>query len=485
MTTVRTRLAPSPTSANMSLHIGNIRTGLFAFLYAKKHGGTFYLRIEDSDAARNVEGCAQGMLDDMNWLGISPDEGWGTSNQPRAPYTQSERAGEYKKAVSYLLEKGLAYKCVCSSEFLEQQRTSALEKDPKNPWKYPGTCRNLKTDPDKDYVVRFKTDTTGETVVDDLVFGRVVFPHKENYDWVIARRDGSAMYNLAVVLDDMFHGTTACIRGKDHLLNTPQQIAIYKAFGAGLPQFAHLPMVNSANGKKMSKRDNSGMPTNVKDFRTLGYTPGAILNYIARLSWAHGNKEIFSKAELIELFDLADCGKSDGRFDPSKMMAIQYAHMKSDTLLTDEQYINGMMPFLGKRELENSGFGHPTEVREKLKTMLGLVRQRTKTFVEAAAELDPVLRKDILIDKDAEERFLTTDNKNTLRSLSEFLRSVDDWTEITLRSSMNEWFAKTNLTMKEVSQPVRVSLLGKTIGPELFQTIIAIGKERTLERLSR
>src|ERR1019366_3818065 len=214
--TVRTRLAPSPTSSNHSLHVGNVRTGLFAYLYAKKHGGVFYLRIEDSDVARNVDGCAKGMLDDLHWLGLSPDEGWGTDNQPRGPYTQSERAGAYKEAINYLLEKGYAYKCVWTPEFMDQQRAAAKEKDPKNPWKYPGTCRNLKTDPDTNYVVRFKTDTTGETVVDDLVYGKVVFPHKESFDWVIARGNGNAMYNLAVVLDDIHHGTTTYIRGADH-----------------------------------------------------------------------------------------------------------------------------------------------------------------------------------------------------------------------------------------------------------------------------
>jgi glutamyl-tRNA synthetase len=483
--TVRTRLAPSPTSSNHSLHVGNVRTGLFAYLYAKKHGGVFYLRIEDSDVARNVDGCAKGMLDDLHWLGLSPDEGWGTDNQPRGPYTQSERAGAYKEAINYLLEKGYAYKCVCTPEFMDQQRAAAKEKDPKNPWKYPGTCRNLKTDPDTNYVVRFKTDTTGETVVDDLVYGKVVFPHKENFDWVIARGNGNAMYNLAVVLDDIHHGTTTCIRGADHLLNTPMQMEIYKAMGANIPTFAHLPMVNGSDGKKMSKRDSSGMPTNVKDFRALGYSPGALINYIARLSWAHGNKEIFSKGELIELFGLDACGKSAGRFDPAKLMATQYAHMKSETLLSDQEYINGVMPFLGKRELDNPGLGAVEEVRDRLKSMLGLVRQRTKTFVEAAAELDPVLRKSITIDKDAEERFLTVDNKNNLHNLGEFLRTVDDWTELSLRNSMNEWLGRVNFTMKEVSQSIRVSLLGKTIGPELFQTIVAIGKERTIERLSR
>jgi glutamyl-tRNA synthetase len=368
---------------------------------------------------------------------------------------------------------------------MDQQRAAAKEKDPKNPWKYPGTCRNMKTDPDKNYIVRFKTDTAGETVVDDLVYGKVVFPHKENFDWVIARGNGNAMYNLAVVLDDIHHGTTTCIRGADHLLNTPMQMEIYKAMGANIPTFAHLPMVNGADGKKMSKRDSSGMPTNVKDFRALGYSPGALINYIARLSWAHGNKEIFSKDELIELFGLDACGKSAGRFDPVKLMATQYAHMKSETLLPDQEYINGVMPFLGKRELDNPGLGTVEEVRNRLKSMLGLVRQRTKTFVEAAAELDPVLRNSITIDKDAEERFLTTDNKNNLHNLGEFLQSVDDWTEVSLRNSMNEWFGRANLTMKDISQPIRVSLLGKTIGPELFQTMRAIGKERTIERLSR
>src|ERR1700722_891682 len=477
--TVRTRLAPSPTSANLSLHLGNVRTGLFAYLYAKKHNGVFYLRIEDSDAAQNVPGCASGMLDDLNWLGITPDEGWGTTNQPRAPYTQSDRAPEYKKVIDHLLEKGLAYKCVCSSEYLNQLRESALAKNPKNPWKYPGICRNLKTDPDKGYVVRFKTDTVGETVVDDMIFGRVVFPHKENYDWVIARSDGSAMYNLAVVADDIFHGTTVCIRGKDHLANTPMQISVYKALGANLPQFAHLPMVNSPDGKKVSKRDNdSGMPTNVKEFRSLGYAPSAIVNYIARLSWAHGDKEIFSKNELIELFDLTVCKRSDGRFDMNKLMATQYSHMKTANLMSDDEYTAGVMPFLADR-----GLGEVCARR--VSSVIDLVRQRTKTFIEAATDLDPILRNDIVIDKLAEEKFLSNDARQKMQELGKFLGSINDWTEMSLRSTTNEWLAKTNLTMKDVSQSVRVSTIGKTSGPELFQTMVAIGKDKTIERLSR
>jgi glutamyl-tRNA synthetase len=470
---IRTRIAPSPTSADKTLHLGNVRTALFAYLVAKKTGGDFILRIEDSDVARNVEGCAEGMLDDLRWLGITPNEGFGTNNQPYGPYSQLERLTRYREMVEHLMHKGLAYKCICSEELLNKQREAALAKDSKSPFRYPGTCRALNKDPDKDYVVRFKSSTDGETIHDDLVFGRIVYPHKENQDWVLLRNSGVPLYNFAVVADDIDHRCNWVIRGRDHSgPNTLIQMLLYKAFDAPIPKFAHLPMMNNQSGAKLSKRDGA---VSVKSCRALGYSPGSILNYLSKFGWGHGNKELFSLKELVELFDISNCGRNDGRFDPVKFATINYEHLKSTDLTSNEMYATFTIPFLEERGL-NVHFEH-------LLSLIPIVRYKCKTFIEAANELDPMIRKEITIDARAKE-LLTPEVKPKLQDYSTFLSSLNSWTEDTLRSETQHWLTQSHLTMKDIGQPVRASVFGRTQSPEIFKVMAALGKDMTIHRLN-
>lgn len=472
---IRTRIAPSPSSSEKTLHLGNCRTALYAYLVAKKAGGQsqYILRIENSDTARNVEGCAEGMLDDLMWLGIPPTEGYGTNNQPYGPYTQLEKLDRYRQMAEYLMERGLAYKCVCSEELLNAQREEAMKRNPKAPFKYPGTCRNLNRDPDKNYVVRFKAPLEGETIHDDLVFGRITYPHHENYDWVILRDNGTALYNFAVVIDDMDMHINYVIRGRDHSGgNTLQQSLFYKAFDANIPKWAHLSMVNNSEGKKLSKRDGA---VSIKSVKALGYTPQSVINYIAKLGWGHGDKELFSLGELTELFDLKNCGKSDVKFDYKKFSAIAYEHLKSNTLTSDTTYADHLLPFLTAKGIDICA--------RRLTMLIPLVRTRSKTLLEAANELIPVLQQDITIDPSAAEKILTSEAKVKLSAYHTFLQSINDWTENNLRALTNDWLASQNLTIKDIGQPCRLSLTGRTQSPELFQLMSALGKDKVLNRI--
>lgn len=471
--TVRTRIAPSPSSSEKTLHLGNVRTALYAYLVAKKAGGSYILRIENSDVARNVKGCAEGMLDDLNWLGIPPTEGYGTNNQPYAPYTQLEKLGRYRQMAEYLIEKGFAYKCVCSEELLNAQREEAIKRNPKAPFKYPGTCRNLKHDPDKGYVIRFKAPLEGETIHDDLVFGRITYPHHENYDWVILRRDGTGLYNFCVVIDDMDMHITHVIRGRDHSgQNTLIQSLLYKAFDANIPKWAHLSIVNNMAGKKLAKRDGA---VSIKSVKALGYTPKSVINYIAKLGWGHGDKEIFDMNELVELFDLKNCGKADVKFDPKKFSAIAYEHLKSKELTPDHIYTDHLHPFIKARGLDADN--------ARLKSLIPLVRTRSRSLLEAANELDPVLRSDISIDQAAIEKILTTEAKTKLSAYYSFLQNLQSWNEETLRARTNEWLERQGWTIKDIGQPCRICLCGRTQSPELFQVMAALGKDTVINRI--
>ena len=471
---LRTRVAPSPSSERKSLHCGNIRTALYAYLVAKQTGGTFYVRLEDSDIARNVPGCAEGMIDDLKWLGIGPDEGYGTANQPYGPYTQLEHTKHYMQMAEYLIEKGLAYKCVCRQTDLDKEREEWNAKYPKQPWVYDGRCRKLNKDPDKDYVIRFKAPKEGETVHDDLVYGKIVYPHKENYDFIMMRANGNGLYNFLSVLGDIQHQTDVVIRGRDHSgPNTLHQILLYKAFGANLPRFGHLSMVNNMAGQKLAKRDGA---TDTKEMQAMGYSPEAVVSYIARLGWGHKNDELFSMSELVEKFDITRCGRSDVKLDYTKFAAINFAILKDTKYTNDELYAKHLLSFVRAKDLDVSS--------ERLQSLIPLVRFRSRTLIEAANELDPILRPTIAIDPIASEKFLTPANKTHLQNLATNLKQVDNWSEETLRAATTNWLNANGLSLKDLQQPIRVASIGRTTGPELFQTLHVLGKDIAIERLS-
>src|SRR5580658_8659382 len=335
----RLRFAPSPTGY---LHIGGVRTALFNWLSARKTKGAFVLRIEDTDQERSTAESVRVILDSLRWLGLTWDEG-PEAGGPRGPYTQMERLAVYRKHAEALIAGGKAYRCYCTKEELDGQRAALKARDPKASFTYPGTCRDRKDRPALPFVVRSKAPASGDVVYVDKVFGEVRTPNAAQQDFVLLRSDGVPLYNFGAVVDDVTMGISLIARGRDHMVNTPPQIMIYEALDATVPQFAHLPMMLAPSGEKLSKRNAA---VSVSDYRDLGYAPEAVLNYLARFGWSHGDQEVFSLAELTAAFDWEHCGRGDGKFDAKKFLAINHEHLKTPRLTSDVAYAVAMLPFL-------------------------------------------------------------------------------------------------------------------------------------------
>ena len=474
MSDIRVRFAPSPTGY---LHIGGVRTALFNWLWARKNGGKFVLRIEDTDQERSTPESKAIILESLKWLGMDWDEGPEVGGD-RGPYEQMARLDIYKHFADKLIAEGKAYRCYCTEEELKASRDALKEKrdagDKTARFKYPGTCRDRKDNPDRPFVVRFKAPVDGAVEYTDKVFGKMVVPNKENQDFVILRSDGVPLYNFGATIDDLTMGITLVARGRDHMINTPPQILIYQALNAQHPEFAHLPMMLSATGEKLSKRHGA---VSVTEYRDKGYSPTAVLNYLARFGWGFGNQEVFSMKELIGAFSWDGCGKGDGRFDVKKFAAIQYEHLKRDDLTSDSEYAHRTLPFLYAQ-----GIGDVNHKR--VEDVIHLVRTRSKTYIEAANELDPVLRREIAVDQAASEKFLTEENKKMLRNFGSTLTLVSDWSEEGLRNYAKMWCDTNHLTLKDIGQPLRVSVTGRANSPELFQVMSAIGKDATIQRIA-
>lgn len=477
MDKVRVRFAPSPTGY---LHIGGVRTALFNWLWARHNGGSFVLRIEDTDQERSTPESKAIILESLKWLGIDWDEGPEVGG-PHGPYEQMARLEIYKYYADKLISEGKAYRCYCTEEELKAKRmelaAQRIAGDKGAFFKYPGTCRDRKDNPDRPFVVRFKAPVDGVVEYTDKVFGKMVVPNKENQDFVLLRSDGVPLYNFGAVIDDLTMGITLVARGRDHMINTPPQILLYQALGAQHPEFAHLPMMLSATGEKLSKRHGAVSTT---EYRDAGFSPRAVLNYLAKFGWGHGNQEVFSLKDLIEKFGWDGCGRNDGRFDVKKFMAIQHEHLQREDLMPTAEYAHRVIPFLYTRGLADLN-------HQRVEEVIHLIRHKCKTFVEAAHELDPILRKDISVDAEAAQKFLTP-NKEVLQKLTQYLAASIDgaaWKEEALRNSVKDWLANNGLTLKDVGQPIRVATIGRTTGPELFQAMDALGKDITIERLSK
>jgi len=310
--TIRTRFAPSPTGY---LHVGGVRTALFSWLYARKHHGQFILRIEDTDRERSTQESVDAILEGMTWLGLHWDEG---------PFYQTQRFDRYREIIAQLLAEGKAYRCYCSKERLENLRNEQVARKEKP--RYDGHCRHLTQVSTGDYVVRFKNPETGEVVVGDLIKGAVIFQNRELDDLIIARTDGTPTYNFTVVVDDWDMRITHVIRGDDHLNNTPRQMNILAALGAELPQYAHLPMILGHDGQRLSKRHGA---VSVTSYQEAGYLPEALLNYLVRLGWAHGDQEIFSIDEMINLFEIQQVNRAAAIFNPDKLLWLNQHYIKT------------------------------------------------------------------------------------------------------------------------------------------------------------
>ena len=462
MTQVRTRFAPSPSGY---LHIGGARTALFNYLFARHHGGKFLLRIEDTDRERSTAEAIRAIVDAMNWLRLDYDEG---------PYYQTERYPLYKQKIQELLAKDRAYPCICTPQELDAKRQLAMQEKRKP--SYDGTCRPPEgviapIPTGKPYTVRFRTPRGGTTVVRDAVKGDVVFDNRELDDLIIARSDGTPTYNFCVVVDDVDMAITHIIRGDDHLSNTPRQIQLYRAFGAALPEFAHVPLILGTDKARLSKRHGA---TSVTAYRDMGYLPEAVVNYLVRLGWSHGDQEIFSGKELIEMFSLESVGKSAGVFNAEKFLWLNSHYLKTrpPAQLADE-----IAPYILAK-----GYAVPQD-KAWLQKMIRPLQERAKTLVELVEAASYFLTDDIVLDEKAATKFLTRDIAAPLTSLIQKLAALDDFSESNIEQAFAEVLQPAGLAMGKLAQPVRVALTGSTVSPGIHEVIAVLGKDRTLRRL--
>ena len=469
MKQVRVRIAPSPTGSD--LHIGNVRTALFNYLFAKQNGGKFIFRIEDSDLARSKDEYSDSIAETLNWLGLLPDEGYKVGGE-FGPYMQTRKLARYKEIIDQFIEKGLAYRCYCSQEELTEQRNLLPEKE-RRTFRYPGTCRDKKNQPeDKDYVVRLRAPTEGSIEWNDMVFGKMVVPNKENYDWVIMRSNGIPLYNLGCAIDDYDQKITHIIRGRDHTINTNIQIIMHQLLGSQEIKYCHLPMMLGQDGAKLSKRHAS---VSISEYREAGYTPAAILNYLSRFGWGSGNQEIFSMEDLLAKFSLEACGKNDGKFDSKKFAAIQFEHLKNPLLTPDDEYVERLIPFLQKKGLLDID---PAKIR----AALPLIRPRAHTLVEAADEIVPFVSSDEIPLQDYKN--VPEKVKQTVQTLLSEFDADHSWSETHLRDLTKNWLAKNELGLKDLGGFMRLSLTGRSHSPELFQVMVALGRQQSLKRLA-
>jgi glutamyl-tRNA synthetase len=470
--TVRSRYAPSPTGA---LHIGNVRSGLFAYLFARHNRGQFILRIDDTDRERSTRESLEEILESLRWLGIEWDEG-----PPDPKYFQSNRFERYRQGALELLRAKKAYPCYCTAEELEAKRKQA-EREHRKPG-YDGKCRDLPFAadlalPDKsagrNYTIRFRAPRVGETVVDDLIKGRAVFDNAELDDLIIFRSDGVPTYNFATVLDDADFGITHVVRGDDHLPNTPRQMQIFYGLGLTPPAYGHLPMVMGPDGQKLSKRHGA---TSVFAYRDLGYFPEALLNYLARLGWSHGDQEIFSKQELIEYFDFAACGKSAGIFNAEKLLWLNFHYLKERPLA---QLAREMRPFI-----ERAGYTKIPGDEAWLEKMIATLRERAKTLVELVEFAKFYLSDEIAIDPKAAAKFLKPEMAEPLGALASELEAIEgEFNEAAIQAVFERVLGRFGMKLGQLAQPVRVALTGGTVSPGIYEVIAVLGRARTITRL--
>lgn len=456
---VRTRFAPSPTGY---LHIGGARTALFNWLFARNQGGKFILRIEDTDVERSTEESVQAILDGMKWLNLDWDEG---------PFFQSKRMDRYTYFANKLLEEGKAYYCYCTPEELQERREKAL-KEGKKPT-YDRRCRDLKEQiKDRKPVIRFKAPLEGETVVDDVIKGRVVFKNEELDDLIIIRSDGYPTYNFAVVIDDVDMNITHVIRGDDHLNNTPRQIQIYKALDFPIPIFAHVPMILGSDKTRLSKRHGA---TSVMAYKEMGYVSDALVNYLVRLGWSYGDQEIFTRQEMIEKFTLENIGKSPAVFNPEKLLWLN-AH-----------YIREMEPSILANLAEEFFIqkGYKLPEKSKFEKILCSLRQRGRTLVEIAEMADFYFTSEFQYDEQGVKKFFNYDSLKSLKEIKEKLMKVDELSESDFEVIVRKTAEDLKLKVSLVAQSLRLAITGKTVSPGLYEIIEVIGIKETNKRIER
>jgi glutamyl-tRNA synthetase len=455
---IRTRFAPSPTGF---LHIGGLRTALFSWLYARRHAGKFVLRIEDTDLERSTDEAIQQILDGMEWAGLDSDEG---------PFRQTQRFDRYKEVIEEMLTSGHAYRCYCTKEELEQLRADQMARGEKP--RYDGRWRN-RTDVREGVapVVRFKNPLEGEVVVDDVVHGKVVFKNSELDDLIIARSDGTPTYNFCVVVDDMDMRITHVIRGDDHLNNTPRQMNMLTALGYTPPVYAHLPMILGSDGAKLSKRHGA---VSVLQYRDEGYLPDAVLNYLVRLGWSHGDQEIFSMEEMVSLFDIAGVNKAASAFDAEKLNWLNQQHMMR---VPPAQIVSALRWHLERLEVQANDLA-------MLEQIVVSLRQRVKTVREMAQGSLFFFKAPTEYEAKAVQKHVTPEIVAKVRALIDSLSLLPEWSANAINDSLKAFATAQDVSLGKLAQPLRIAVCGGTVSPPIDQTLQILGREEALRRLN-
>ncbi|MEL7023475.1 MAG: glutamate--tRNA ligase [Pseudomonadota bacterium] len=454
---IKTRFAPSPTGV---LHVGGVRTALFCWLYARRHNGQFVLRIEDTDRERSTQASVDAILDGMAWLGLNPDEG---------PSYQTQRFDRYRAVIDEWLREGKAYYCYCTPEELEAMRKAQRAAGEKP--RYDGRWRD-RTEPRDGVspVVRFKNPLEGSVVIDDQVRGRVVISNSELDDLIIARSDGTPTYNFTVVIDDADMGITHVIRGDDHLANTPRQINMFRALGKEPPTYAHVPMILGDDGARLSKRHGA---VNVLDYKTAGYLPHALLNYLVRLGWSHGDQEVFSIDEMISLFDIADVNSAASAFNTEKLDWLNQHYMQAADPASMAPLLHEQ---LTARDLDPSAGPDLARVFE-------VFRERANTLGVMADGIGYLFIDEIEIDAGAAKKHLRPVALEPMQALRTALDAVEAWEPSALEHAVGGVAESLGIGLGKIGQPARVAVTGSGASPGLGDTLALVGRDRALKRL--
>jgi len=456
------RFAPSPTGP---LHIGGVRTALFNWLLARKNKGKFYLRIEDTDKERSKDEFKKQIIESLSWVGIKHDD---------KEFIQSKNINKHKEIAEELLKKGFAYKCYCSEEEIKEQKEKCKKQG--IPYAYNRKWRDpkdLKIPKDIKPVIRFKSKTSGNTIIKDLVQGDVEIENNTIEDFIILRNDGTPTYNLSATVDDHQMGMTHIIRGDDHKINTFKQIQIYQAMGWDVPEFAHIPLIHTIQGKKLSKRDNA---STLDDYSKIGIMPDALRNYLLRLGWSYQDKEIFTLDESIEYFNLEGIGKSPSKLDMSRILSMNEHYIK--TINENDLYQN-LFEYckIYKEEIKN-------DKETKIKSSLSFLKNKAKTLEDIYNNAKFIINDEVNFNEDD---FKLIDDK-AKKIISEFIKELSSITNINrenLEPLVNNLIKTNDTNFKGVGQPVRIALTGSKFGPGLYDIVIALGKEEALKRLNK
>jgi glutamyl-tRNA synthetase len=455
--TVVTRFAPSPTGM---LHVGGVRTALFSWLYARHTGGRFLLRVEDTDRERSTEEAVRVILGGMAWLGLDADE---------KVIFQSQRFDRYRAVLDTMLQARTAYRCYCTKAELDALREQQVARKEKP--RYTGICRErTEPRPGVDPVVRFRNPLDGVVVVEDLVHGPVTFQNAELDDLIIARSDGTPTYNFSVVVDDMDMGITHVIRGDDHLNNTPRQMNMLRALGATVPIYAHVPMILGPDGAKLSKRHGA---VSVLQYEEEGYLPDALLNYLVRLGWSHGDQEVFTRAEMIAAFDIHDVNKAASAFNPEKLLWLNQQHMVRAAPAALLPYLRAQLRRLGCDSSD----------RALLEGVILTQRERTKTMKEMAHNSRFFFVDRIEIDPKAAAKYLGGEGRDTLTQVRGQLDQLPQWNALAIHAALNDIATRLQSGLGKVAQPLRVAVTGTAVSPPIDVTLELLGRTRALERI--